>query len=49
MNFIEVCKNFTINTFWVLAAITQLVIVCALVVNFIDHIFHPKDKRDGDE
>ena len=46
---IEICKQITINIFWVLAAIFQVTFVTAIIVGVLNSILEKIHKRDEEE
>lgn len=46
MNFVEICKTIAINIFWVMAAVTQIIILCAVIIGIINGIFDIHKDKD---
>lgn len=46
---IEICKQLTINIFWVLAAIFQVTFIAVLVIDILSNLIEKLNKKDGEE
>lgn len=46
---IEICKQLTINIFWVLAAIFQVTLIAVLVIGILSNLIEKLNKKDGEE
>jgi putative effector of murein hydrolase LrgA (UPF0299 family) len=46
---IEICKQLTINIFWVLAAIFQVTFIAVLVIGILSNLIEKLNKKDGEE
>ena len=46
---IEICKQLTINIFWVLAAIFQVTFIAVLVIGILSNIVDKFSKKEDEE
>ena len=46
---VEICKQITINIFWVLTAIFQVAFVTAIIVGVLSNFLEKLHKEDEDE
>ena len=46
---IEICKQLTINIFWVLSAIFQVTLIAALVIGILSNIVDKLSKKEDEE
>ena len=46
---IEICKQLTINIFWVLAAIFQVALIAVLTIGILSNILDKLTKKEDEE